>query len=171
MGIRRASAGEPVRVCFVCTGNICRSPMAEAVLRELARDEGVVASIDCDSAATSNWHIGSAADPRALDAAKRNGVHIAHRARQFVRTDFDVFDLVIVMDLENRTELLRLARHGDDAAKVRLLRSFDPKADGAVEIDDPFYGSPEEFDRCFAEIRSSCEGLLVHLREEYLGHG
>jgi protein-tyrosine phosphatase len=171
MVVRRASAGDPVRVCFVCTGNICRSPMAEATMRELVRDAGLLPSIDVDSAGTSSWHIGEAADPRACQVAQKHGVHIAHRARQFVRNDFDVYDLVVVMDLENRTEMLRLARHGDDAAKVRLLRSFDPKADGAVEFDDPVYGTIADFDRVFAEIKASCEGLLVHLREEYLGHG
>ncbi len=140
-------------------------------MRELVRDAGLLPSIDVDSAGTSSWHIGEAADPRACQVAQKHGVHIAHRARQFVRNDFDVYDLVVVMDLENRTEMLRLARHGDDAAKVRLLRSFDPKADGAVEFDDPVYGTIADFDRVFAEIKASCEGLLVHLREEYLGHG
>lgn len=166
--VRKASVGEPVRVCFVCIGNITRSPMAEAVLRDHAREDGLLPSIDIDSAATSGWHIGEAADPRAVEVATRHGVHIAHRARQFGRGDFDAFDLVVVMDLENRTEVLRLARHGDHAAKVRLLRTFDPAAEGAIEIDDPAYGSPEDFERVFAQIESSCEGLLAHLRAEYL---
>ncbi len=144
--------------------------MAEAVLRDLARDAGLLASIDIDSAATSNWHIGEAADPRAVEVATRHGVHIAHRARQFGRGDFDAFDLVVVMDLDNRTEVLRLARHGDDSAKVRLLRSFDPAPDGAVEVDDPIYGSVTDFERTFAEIESSCAGLLAALRAEYLDH-
>lgn len=166
--VRKASVGEPVRVCFVCAGNIVRSPMAEAVLRDQARDAGLLASIDIDSAATSSRHIGDAADPRAVEVATRHGVHIAHRARQFVRDDLDAFDVVIVMDLENRTEVLRLARHGDHSAKVRLLRSFDPAADGAVDIDDPTYGSVTDFERTFAEIESSCAGLLAELRAEYL---
>ena len=167
MGNRKASAGEPLRVCFVCRGNICRSPMAEAVMRDLVRDGGLADSIDVDSAGTSSWHIGASPDTRASDAADKRGVRMAHRGRQFTRADFDVFDVVVVMDLDNRTELLRIAPNGDEAAKVRLLRGFDPDAQTAIEIADPYYGAPQDFDRVFDEIATSCRGLLVHLREEY----
>ena len=168
MGTRKASTGEPLRVLFVCMGNICRSPMAEAVMRDLVRDAGLAASIEVDSAGTSGWHIGDSPDTRALDAAVKRGVHMSHRGRQFTRADFGVFDVVLVMDLENRTELLRLAPNGDEAAKVRLLRGFDPDAQSAIEIADPYYGAAQDFDRVLDEIFSSCRGLLDHLREEYL---
>lgn len=168
MSTRKASNGEPMRVCFVCMGNICRSPMAEAVMRDVVRKAGLSASIEVDSAGTSGWHIGSSPDLRAIAAAQLHGVSMAHRGRQFVTSDFDVFDLIVVMDFENRTELLRKARNGDEAAKVRLLRSFDPHADGAVEIADPFYGTSDDFDRVFDEIASSCEGLLQELQSSYL---
>jgi protein-tyrosine phosphatase len=149
-------------------GNICRSPMAEAVMRDVVREAGLNASIDVDSAGTVGWHIGEAPDVRAADATMRHGVHIAHRGRQFTRADFDAFDVLLVMDLENRTELLRLAPNGDDAAKVRLLRSFDPDAQGAIEINDPYYGAEKDFDRVYDEIAASCRGLLAYLRAEYL---
>lgn len=171
MSNRKASAGNPLRVCFVCRGNICRSPMAEAVMRHLVREAGLSAEIDVDSAGTSGWHIGEPPDQRAVDAAAKHAVRMAHRGRQFTRADFDRVDLAIVMDMDNRTELLRLAPNGDEAAKVRLLRSFDPDGQGAVEIADPYYGTPSDFDRVFAEIDASCHGLLDHIRKELLEDG
>jgi protein-tyrosine phosphatase len=157
-----------VRVCFVCLGNICRSPTAEAVMRELVRDAGLTPEIDLDSAGTAGWHIGHAPDTRAVDEAARRGIRIVHRGRQFTRRDFDEFDLVLAMDHENRAQLLRLAPHGDAADNVRFLRSFDRDGDGVVEILDPYYGSVEDFVRAFDEIEQSCHGLLTHLREDYL---
>jgi protein-tyrosine phosphatase len=172
MANRRASSGEPLRVCFVCMGNICRSPTAEAVMHDLVRAAGLSASIEVDSAGTSGWHIGKAPDQRAVEAAERHGVYMAHRGRQFTRGDFDKFDLIAVMDIDNRTELFRLAPNGDEAAKVRLLRTFDPDAESAIEIADPYYGATTDFDRVFDEITASCAGLLSYLRVEYLGeHG
>jgi protein-tyrosine phosphatase len=94
---------------------------------------------------------------------------MAHRGRQFTRGDFDKFDLVIVMDIDNRTELYRMAPNGDEAAKVRLLRTFDPDAQSAIEIADPYYGAASDFDRVLDEITASCKGLLAHLRVEHLG--
>lgn len=171
MSNRKASAGHPLRVCFVCMGNICRSPIAEAVMRHLVREAGLSAEIDVDSAGTSGWHIGEPPDQRAVDAAAKVGVRMAHRGRQFTRADFDRFDLVLVMDLENRTELLRLAPNGDEAAKVRLLRSFDPDAQSAIEIADPYYGSTQDFDHVVSEVEASCRGLLDHIRKEHLDDG
>jgi protein-tyrosine phosphatase len=168
MANRKASAGEPLRVCFVCMGNICRSPMAEAVMYDLIRNEGLAASIEVDSAGTSGWHIGKSPDTRATEAAEKQGVYMAHRGRQFTRGDFDKFDLIAVMDIENRSELFRLAPNGDESAKVRLLRTFDPDAQSAIEIADPYYGTASDFDRALDEITTSCKGLLAHLRVEYL---
>ena len=172
MANRKASAGEPLHVCFVCMGNICRSPMAEAVMHDLIRKAGLAASIEVDSAGTSGWHIGKSPDTRALEAAEKRGVYMAHRGRQFTRGDFDKFDVILVMDIDNRTELLGMAPNGDEAAKVRLLRTFDPDAQTAIEIADPYYGTASDFDRVLDEVMASCTGLLAHLRVEYLGeHG
>lgn len=171
MSNRKASAGDPLRVCFVCRGNICRSPIAEAVMRHLVREGGLSAVIDIDSAGTSSWHIGEPPDQRAIDAAAKHGVRMAHRGRQFTRADFDRVDLVVAFDMDNRTELLRLAPNGDEAAKVRLLRSFDVDAHNATEIADPYYGTAQDFDRVFEEIDASCRGLLDHVRKELLEDG
>jgi protein-tyrosine phosphatase len=155
----------PYRICFVCLGNICRSPTAEAVMRELVRSAGLAAEIEVDSAGTAGWHIGDAPDQRSVEAAMRRGVRIAHRGRQFGRRDFEEFDLVLAMDHDNRNQLLRLAPDADAAEKIRFLREFDPDAEGALEIADPYYGSTEDFERAYDEIEASCRGLLAHLRE------
>jgi protein-tyrosine phosphatase len=160
------SSGVPYRLCFVCLGNICRSPTAEAIMRELVREAGLAADIEVDSAGTAGWHIGDAPDQRSVDEANRRGVRIVHRGRQFVPTDFDSFDLVLAMDHDNHNQLRRLAPNGDAADKVVFLRSFDPDAHGAVEIDDPYYGTAEEFARAYDEIYAACRGLLAHVKEQ-----
>ena len=134
-------------------------------MRELVRAAELTTEIDVDSAGTAGWHIGDSPDQRSVEEAGRRGVRIAHRARQFVRRDFDEFDLVLAFDHDNHGALLRLASNGDAADKVRFLRSFDPDAEGAVEIVDPYYGSIEDFVRAYDEIDASCRGLLAHLRE------
>jgi protein-tyrosine phosphatase len=161
--------GLPYRICFVCLGNICRSPTAEAVMRELVRDAGLATEVDVASAGTAGWHIGDAPDQRSVEEAGRRGVRIVHRGRQFVRRDFDDYDLVLAMDHDNHSQLLRLAPDGDAAEKVRFLRSFDPGAEGATDIADPYYGSSEDFVRAFDEIEASCRGLLAHLEEHEFG--
>jgi protein-tyrosine phosphatase len=165
---KHRAPGVPYRICFVCLGNICRSPTAEAVMRELLRGAGLSADVEVDSAGTAGWHIGDAADQRAVEEAGRRGVRIAHRGRQFVRRDFDEFDLVLAMDHDNHNQLLRLAPNADAADKVRFLRAFDPDAHGAVEIADPYYGSSEDFEQAYDEIVASCRGLLAYLEDEVL---
>jgi protein-tyrosine phosphatase len=152
-------------MCFVCLGNICRSPTAEAVMRELVRDAGLTADVEVASAGTAGWHIGDAPDQRSVEEAGRRGVRIVHRGKQFVRRDFDEFDLFLAMDHDNHGVLLRLAPNADAADKVHFLRSFDPDAEGAVEIADPYYGSIEDFVRAYDEIDASCRGLLAYLHE------
>jgi protein-tyrosine phosphatase len=134
-------------------------------MRELVREAGLATEIEVASAGTAGWHIGDAPDQRSVEEAGRRGVRIVHRGRQFVRRDFDEFDLVLAMDHDNHGALLRLAPHGDASDKIRFLRSFDPEAEGAVEIADPYYGSQEDFVRAYDEIDRSCRGLLAYLRE------
>jgi protein-tyrosine phosphatase len=164
---RRASQGSPVRICFVCLGNICRSPTAEAVMRELVRVAGRSAEIEVDSAGTAGWHIGASPDQRAVQEARRRGVGIIHRGRQFTPSDFFDFDVVAAMDFDNYSQLLRLAPDRDASEKVCYLRSFDPEASGSVEIVDPYYGTDDDFARAYDEIEAACRGLLDHVLREY----
>lgn len=135
-------------------------------MRELIKQEGLAADVEVDSAGTAGWHIGAPPDQRSVDEANRRGVRIAHRGRQFDRSDFDKFDLILAMDHDNHSQLLRLAPDGDASEKVQFLRSFDPDAHGAVTIDDPYYGTTDDFVRAFDEIEAACRGLLDYVKTQ-----
>jgi protein-tyrosine phosphatase len=154
-----------VRICFVCLGNICRSPTAEAVMRHLVAAEGRQAEIAIESAGTGDWHVGEPRDRRSQAVGRARGIPLTGVARQFTAPDFDRSDYVLAMDRANQKELLRLARDDRDRAKVRLLRSFDPACSGEdAEVPDPYYGGPGGFDEVFEICERACRGLLDHLR-------
>jgi len=163
-----------VAVCFVCTGNICRSPMAAVVLAEMAAaapmpDGTPLADhLEVSSAGTGGWHAGEPMDPRAREALRRRGYGDGgHRARQFASAWFDTTDLVVCLDRGHRQTLAGLARArtGDDRTEERLvlLRSFDPRAGGAVDVPDPYYGDDTDFERCLDLVEAGCRGLVDHL--------
>jgi protein-tyrosine phosphatase len=156
-----------VRVCFVCLGNICRSPTAEAVMRHIVKREGLEASIAVSSAGTGDWHIGALRDKRSRAVGEARGIPLAGRAQQFVSGSYDGCDYVLAMDRANRDELLRLARTDADRAKVRLLRSFDPAAPSDAEVPDPYYGGPSGFEDVFDMCEAACMGLIAHLRQAH----
>jgi protein-tyrosine phosphatase len=158
-----------VRVCFICTGNICRSPTAEAVMANLVDEAGLVDRIEVDSAGISNWHAGDRPDERSAAEATRRGVAMRSRARQVHPDDFERFDLLLAMDLSNLADLRALA-DPSAVAKVRLLRSFDPALEGRpddrIEVPDPYYGGDSGFADVFDMVDAACRGLLDHLRTE-----
>jgi protein-tyrosine phosphatase len=156
-----------VRVCFVCLGNICRSPTAEAVMRHLLEEEGLSDRIAVESAGTGDWHVGDPRDRRSRAVGATRGIPLDGTAQQFTSEDFDRFDHVLAMDRSNRDELLRLARSEKDKAKVRLLRSFDPKAPRDAEVPDPYYGGPRGFEDVFDMCEAACRGLIQHLRRAH----
>src|ERR1017187_4324744 len=127
----------PMRLLFVCLGNICRSPTAEGVMRALVEEAGMQQSIELDSAGTGAWHVGNPPDARAVAAAHGRGIALEGFARQVREDDFDDFDLVLAMDRSNLRELQELAGGGERRAKVRLLREFDPAGGGDQELDVP----------------------------------
>jgi protein-tyrosine phosphatase len=159
-----AILGAVLRLCFVCLGNICRSPTAEAVMRGLVARAGLQAAIEVDSAGTGDWHLGAPPDPRTRATADRRGLALDHRARLFTAADFDRFDVVLTMDHNNQRDVLRMARTPEDAAKVRLLRSYDPAAPQGAEVPDPYYGGPEGFEQVFDICEAACAALLEALR-------
>ena len=155
-----------MRVLFVCLGNICRSPTAEAVMRDLLRREGLDGEIAVDSAGTGSWHVGEPPDARSAQAARRRGIVMEGAARQVAEGDFDAWDLLLAMDRENHRDLLALARDDDDRAKVRLLREYDPQAvaSGDLDVPDPYFGGPRGFEDVLDLVERACRGLLADLR-------
>lgn len=152
-----------VRICFVCLGNICRSPTAEGVMLKLVRDAALAERFVIDSAGTGAYHTGERADPRSREEALSRGVELPSIARQFVEEDFDRFDYVIAMDRQNRRGLQALARTQADHAKIHLLRSFDRAADG-IDVPDPYHGGPKGFARVFDICEAGCRALLAQVR-------
>ena len=155
-----------VRVCFVCLGNICRSPTAEGVFRHLVSEAGLSSAFEIDSAGTAGYHSGELPDPRARAAGKRAGVQVGGKARQFLAADFARFDHVIAMDAANAKDLRRIAASDEASAKIRLLRSYDPAAPESAPIPDPYYGEDQGFDDVLELCRSACQHLLEVIRKE-----
>jgi protein-tyrosine phosphatase len=156
----------PVRILFVCLGNICRSPTAEGVMRALVREAGVEESIELDSAGTGGWHVGSPPDDRATETALTRGIVLTGSARQVRAADFEAFDLIIAMDGSNLAELRRLAPDEQARSRVRMLREFDPASAGLEDLDvpDPYYGAGNGFEEVLDLVQAACEGLLREIR-------
>jgi protein-tyrosine phosphatase len=140
--------------------------MAESVMADRLARGGLARHVELASAGTGGWHVGDGADRRAVTALNGRGYRTAHRARQFRPADFADFDLVVALDEDNERDLRRLAPDAHAAAKVRLLRSFDPSSDGDVTIPDPNYGTPEDFEEALDLIEGACDGLTAWVRGE-----
>jgi low molecular weight protein-tyrosine phosphatase len=153
-----------MRLLFVCLGNICRSPTAEGVMRKLVADEGLALQIEIDSAGTGGWHVGEPPDARASAAAREAGVVLEGSARQVSLGDFERFDMILAMDGSNLQALTRLAPDERGAAKVVLLREFDPRGAGDLDVPDPYYGGEDGFERVLELVQAACAGLLEHVR-------
>ncbi|XP_077599852.1 low molecular weight phosphotyrosine protein phosphatase [Stigmatopora nigra] len=146
-------------VLFVCLGNICRSPIAEAVFRKIATDAGVVDKWRIDSAATSTYEIGSPPDHRGLDCMKKHGVPMSHVARQVTSDDFMKFDFILCMDQSNLKDLNDKGNSvKNHKAKVELLGKYDPQK--KLIIRDPYYGSDEDFETVFEQCQRCCKAFL-----------
>ena len=152
------------RILFVCLGNICRSPTAEVVLRELVTREAPDLSVEIDSAGIGDWHIGEPPDQRALAAARRRGLDMSRlRARQIASEDFQRFDFILAMDRANLSDLRRRAPT-QYRERVRLFLEFAPDA-GVDEVPDPYYGGEAGFEEVLDLAEQAARGLLSHIRE------
>jgi protein-tyrosine phosphatase len=156
-----------IGVLFVCLGNICRSPLAEAVFRDLVERAGVGDRFDIDSAGTTAYHAGESPDARTVEVAARRGVRVRHAARQIEPSDFARFDYVVVMDTSNLAKVERLAERVRPDAEVHLLRAFDSQASADLEVPDPYFGGARGFEDVHDMIERACRGLLEHVRSEY----
>lgn len=152
------------RILFVCMGNICRSPLAEGVFNHVAAQAGRSTEFEVESCGTGGWHAGEPPDMRAQSVALKHGVVLNHRARQFQQSDFDQFDLIVAMDKSNKSDLLSFSNlKPEQAAKVKLLREWDPKAGSDLDVPDPYYGGTSGFEVVYQMIERSTRKLLVSL--------
>lgn len=152
----------------VCTGNICRSPIGEAVLQEAFTRAGL-GNVQVKSAGTGSWHIGEGADHRAREVAAEAGLNLSsHRANQFQIEDFAHTDLVLALDYSHYTDLRRMAPTDEDADKVQLIRAFDPQAaaDEDLEVADPYYGDYRDFEIALEQIQSASAGVVEFVRAQ-----
>jgi len=179
-GEREGERRAPVRICFVCLGNICRSPTAEAVMKHLVLDDELRhgaapgsaprVAIEVESAGTGSWHAGELRDRRSRAAGERRGIPLGGRARQFTAADFERFDHVVAMDRQNLADLRALAPDAASRAKVTLLRAYEPAdprggSEADLDVPDPYHGGEDGFDRVFDICLSTCRALLARIRQ------
>lgn len=155
-----------MRICFVCQGNIIRSPLAEHIFLQLADEKGVVEKYLVNSAGTIAYHEGEKPDRRMRQIAAERGLVYSGIARQFNRDDFDRYDLIIAMDNANRRSLQSWAVTTEQQNKIHLMREFDPQGKPNLDVPDPYYGGPDGFVSTFEIVKRSCEGLMEALEGE-----
>jgi len=151
------------KILFVCLGNICRSPQAEAIFNHKIKEKGLVHVYQGDSCGTSNYHIGCTADHRTIQNSLKNGVPIYHAARQLADHDLVNFDLILAMDESNYHNILRLSSATIHQYKIKLMRDFDPHANG--DVPDPYYGTEQNFQEVFDILNRSIENLINTISE------
>jgi protein-tyrosine phosphatase len=153
-----------MRILMVCLGNICRSPMADGLMRKKVQDNQL--DVYVDSAGTANYHVGGAPDTRMTATAKSKGIDISGlKARQFIVSDFDAFDLIYVMDQSNYNNVVRLARNETDIQKVQLILELRTSPH-EIEVPDPYYGGQDGFEHVYQLLDESTDIILKRLTNE-----
>lgn len=149
------------RICFVCTGNICRSPIAETIFKSIVKKAGFAKQVAVMSAGTGDWHVGEPSDERTLAALKAHGYNGAgHRARQFDPSWFSTLDLVVVFDRSQERIIKAWATTETDRSKVQLLLSFDNDQAPLSDVPDPYYSDAAMFDQVLGMIQRACTALF-----------
>lgn len=151
--------GDMIRVCFVCLGNICRSPTAEAVVRHHAEKGGLLGHLFLDSAGTGAYHVGERPDRRSSEAAKRRSITLSGRARQFHASDFEQFDYVLAMDADNLAALKHIVPASFQGV-LALFRDFDESAGPNAGVPDPYFGGEAGFEEVLDQCERAARGLL-----------
>ena len=150
------------KILFVCLGNICRSPAAEAVLRRMVEERGLAESFEIDSAGTYGGHAGDLPDARMRRAAAVRGYRLTHRSRQVTEADFERFDMLIAMDDRNYEYLFRLAPSRAAGEKIFRMREFFTRHPGWDHVPDPYYEGAEGFDLALDLLEDGCENIMVN---------
>eukprot|EP01018_Ginkgo_biloba_P004183 Gb_29395 [translate_table: standard] len=169
-----ATVPKPFRVLFVCLGNICRSPSAEAVFHDVVQKRGLTSMFKIDSAGTIDYHEGNPADPRMKAAAKKRGINITSISRPISPLDFKEFDLILAMDKQNRDDILESYEKwkvenslpADARNKVKLMCTYC-KQHKEIEVPDPYYGGPQGFEKVLDILEDACESLLDTILEKH----
>jgi protein-tyrosine phosphatase len=155
-----------MKIMFVCTGNICRSPLAEAVFRGLVGETRVGDGFEVESSGTTAYHVGQETDGRMRAVAEKHGVRIRKRSKQLQPSDLDRCDLILAMDRSNLREIGSIAGDGGLRGKVKLFREFDPQGGPHAEVPDPYYGGHAGFEMVFGMIDRTCRALFAQLRDK-----
>jgi len=158
---------EKIRILFVCLGNICRSPLAEAIFKDKVRRKNLERFVEADSCGTANYHVGDTPDDRTIRNALKNGVAIQHLGRQLAADDLDHFDFILAMDKSNHQNIHRLPNASRHQQKIVLMRSFDPQGMGK-DVPDPFYGTEGDFQEVFDILDRSMDEFILHLEKNHL---
>jgi len=155
---------EKIKVLFVCLGNICRSPLAEAIFKDKLKKKNLEKYFHVDSCGTSNYHIGDQPDSRTIANARKNGIAIDHCGRQLTVEDISHFDYILAMDNSNHQNILRLLKDERHRPKIMMMRAFDPLGKNA-EVPDPYYGGEKHFQEVFEMLDRSADHLLAHIEQ------
>lgn len=154
-----------IKILFVCLGNICRSPLAEAIFKHKIMEKGLESLITVHSCGTANYHVGDRPDPRTIKNALKNGVAIDHLGRQLSGDDLETYDFIIAMDKSNHANILKLENAKDHSHKIKLMRSFDLNPAGD-EVPDPYYGDETGFQHVFDILSHSTDSFIFFLEKE-----
>lgn len=149
------------KVLFVCLGNICRSPLAEAVFADLVREKGLKNKLETDSCGTAAYHVGDNPDPRTIDVATKHKIPVNHVGRQLHSSDFSSFDFIVAMDKSNYQNIAAI---NSASNKIHLMRDFDSVGKG-LDVPDPYYGADDGFEEVFQIVNRCSPNLLKFVQD------
>ncbi|NQZ78967.1 MAG: low molecular weight phosphotyrosine protein phosphatase [Ekhidna sp.] len=152
------------KILFVCLGNICRSPLAEAIFHQKIKEEGLEEYLGCDSAGTANYHVGEKPDPRTIAIANKHGIPVDHQGQQFKRVHGEVFDYLVAMDQSNYNNMI--SELGGEKDSLLLMRDFDPRGKGE-DVPDPYYGGTDGFEKVYQILDRSLDEFMKYLKDTH----